>query len=133
MTTVFVVCLDQVSKHWAQSLGRSWLNTGISFGWFDSLPSLPMMVLTGGMWLGIAYYLVKSPHLHSVGRGLVIGGGLSNVSDRLLWGGVRDWIPVPGLNVTNNLADYALVIGCLTIVVTQYLSMLSKPRNTNET
>ena len=42
-------------------------------------------------------------------RGLFLGGAMSNIMDRLVIGGVRDWLPVPVLGLRNNLADWAIV------------------------
>jgi lipoprotein signal peptidase len=51
--------------------------------------------------------------------GLILGGIWANVFDRVLLGGVRDWLPIPftelllGVSLYNNLADWFLFIGCL--------------------
>lgn len=42
--------------------------------------------------------------------GLFQGGAVSNVLDRLVYGGVRDWLAVPILGLRNNFADWAIVI-----------------------
>lgn len=34
---------------------------------------------------------------------------MSNLLDRLVYGGVRDWLTVPVLGLKNNLADWAIV------------------------
>ena len=41
--------------------------------------------------------------------GLLIGGGTSNLADRLLFGAVRDFVPTPW--VLWNLADLAVLVG----------------------
>lgn len=126
ITSLSVVILDQLSKFWAERAGVVTLNSGVSFGWLQGIPAGWMTLLISLVWLAIAYYLIKSPQLNNVGRGLVIGGGLANIIDRMVWGGVRDWMPIPGFNLTNNLADYALVVGCIVLIWTHYQS---KPRN----
>lgn len=42
--------------------------------------------------------------------GMFFGAGLGNVVDRVWYGSVRDWLPVPGTAITNNLADWMLFI-----------------------
>lgn len=126
ITSLLVVVLDQISKYWAERVGNTTLNAGVSFGWLQTISAGWMLVLLSLVWMGVTYYLVKTPNFNSLGRGLIIGGGLGNLIDRVLWGGVRDWLPIPGVNLTNNLADYALVIGCLVILMTHYLSKPTK-------
>ncbi len=49
--------------------------------------------------------------------GLVVGGALSNASDRLLLGSVRDFLTIGHLAV--NLADLAVLAGLLGFTLTQ--------------
>lgn len=44
---------------------------------------------------------------------LLLGGMWANSLDRVVTGAVRDWIPVPGLGLYNNLADWAIALGCV--------------------
>lgn len=52
--------------------------------------------------------------------GLIIGGAVSNVLDRLFLGSVRDFLPVPFLAVHNNLADWGIFIGLVGIVWSEW-------------
>lgn len=59
-----------------------------------------------------------------VGYGLILGAGLSNLLDRLWWGGVRDiWTVsvLPGLKLQNNLADWLLLVGVVGVVFGTWL------------
>jgi len=47
---------------------------------------------------------------------LILAGGLSNLIDRIVWGGVRDWLPIPLTPLHNNLADWLIVISCIGLV-----------------
>jgi signal peptidase II len=51
-----------------------------------------------------------------VGAGLLVGGGLANLVDRLFTGGVTDFIH-PGSPIVFNLADVALFVGTVTMSV----------------
>lgn len=109
------VLSDQVTKGWAHTQELVSFNPGISFGLGSLMPSwaltlLLTIFLVGIAWVGRSFWL-KQP----VVAGLFLGGALSNLIDRWLWGSVRDWLPIPLLNMTNNLADYALAIAVILI------------------
>jgi len=105
---VGVILIDQVSKWLASREGVVSLNTGVSFGWFQNLP-IPLLIAVLGLVLGGGVWLAKNHFKDQpLALGLLIGGGLSNLLDRLLLGGVRDWLAIPGTRLYNNLADYAI-------------------------
>lgn len=96
-------------------------NTGAAFG------ILPM---AGNLFLLLAFIIIAAMlwHFRSVPSrasylpvciGLVIGGAVGNVIDRLTWGYVIDFIhyQIPNLvSNVSNLADHAIVFGVLLIV-----------------
>ena len=96
-------------------------NTGAAFG------ILPM---AGNLFLLLAFIIIAAMlwHFRSVPSrasylpvciGLVIGGAVGNVIDRLTWGHVIDFIhyQIPNLvSNVSNLADHAIVFGVLLIV-----------------
>jgi signal peptidase II len=129
-----VLVLDQATKLWVLDLMRPprvievtgffnlvlvW-NPGISFGlfgggasvWQPWLLSAFATVVAGGLlvWL----YTGALPRLPSVGIGLIVGGAIGNVIDRMRFGAVVDFVDLhasgwhwPAFNV----ADSAIVIG----------------------
>jgi len=119
-----VIFIDQVSKAFANAQGWVTLNKGISFGMGSELVSnerlisfifavfLLVMVLAVGVWLW-------KEQGFSLGLQLFLGGAISNILDRFLFGGVRDWMPIPFLDLHNNIADYCVVIG---LVMVMFLS-----------
>jgi len=48
---------------------------------------------------------------HPVAATLILAGAISNLIDRIVWGGVIDWLSVPIFNLKNNLADWAIFVG----------------------
>lgn len=100
-----LIALDQVTKHLAIDVV---VNTGISLGLFSSsfltVILIGILILIASRW-GRELYL-QSP----IATGIFFGGAVSNILDRLLYGGVRDFLPVPILNVHNNIADWAIVL-----------------------
>lgn len=53
----------------------------------------------------------------SVPLSLFLGGALSNIADRLWLGGVRDWLVIPGTRLYNNLADYAIAVAVIWLIL----------------
>lgn len=131
-----ILVLDQVTKRWAEAsfadgperiLGdflifRFGENSGAAFSLFRD----------GGRFFGIAaavataviaYALTKRrPRFEVVAFGMVIGGALGNLTDRILRGPgfldgrVIDWIQVPYWP-TFNIADSAVSIAIVTLLI----------------
>ena len=120
------VAADQLTKHIVTSnlrldegthvLGPLWIhhvqNSGIAFGLFASATAV-VIVLTGLAVAWMLAYFARSGARHPilpVALGLVIGGSLSNLVDRVRLGYVTDFLDLrfwPAFN----LADSFIVIG----------------------
>jgi lipoprotein signal peptidase len=111
-----VIVFDQLTKIQAESFELATLNAGISFGLGQSLNQGVIMGITVGVLLAAALSFKLTWEKHPVIAGLFFGGGVSNLIDRVLVGAVRDWIPVPFLEVHNNLADWAIGVAVLLLV-----------------
>ncbi len=148
-----VVAFDQYTKSWAISalqnaptrsyLGGSFLllyaeNTG-AWGSMGSNLSEPLKfwILTVLPFIflgGLAFYTVTSKELKPYMiwcYALVIGGGLGNLIDRALYGYVVDflWTGIPNGIGTNiyNIADVAIMIGVITLLVMHLLFERTEP------
>lgn len=139
-----VIVLDQITKAWMlyglhiREVGQIRvldpvfnltfvLNRGVSFG-----------LLTGGetgRWLLTVFSIVVAALLGwwalRAGRrmlvaaiGLIMGGALGNVIDRIRFGGVVDFLDVSGLYFpwVFNVADSAISIGVVLLVLDSFLS-----------
>ena len=131
-----VVVLDQLTK-WAI---LAWLdraialtpffnlvvvwNRGVSFGMFDSHGALAPWLLSGlalAVVAALLIWLSRVEHpLPGAGLGLIIGGAVGNVIDRVRFGAVIDFLDVhafcwhwPAFNV----ADSAICIGAALLLV----------------
>lgn len=114
---VLAVCLlDFSTKYVAVRLGVPIeYNRGVSFGLFPELAgwwplsSLFVLIATG-YW---GWHIWKQ---QVVFLGLLLGGGVANVIDRLVVGAVRDWIPMPIVGVQNNVADLSIFVALVWFV-----------------
>lgn len=126
------IVLDQMTKSWAQAdlshgprfiLGQVGFeliyNSGIAFG-MASGSSVLITIFDLGVALGLVYALFRSTKIvTAVGIGLVLGGALGNVMDRLFrhnGGAVIDFLH-SGFWPTFNLADLGVVVGLVVIIV----------------
>jgi lipoprotein signal peptidase len=111
-----VLVLDQGSKWWAQGNELPvYFNTGVAGGVGQYLET-PLLLGAIIFSLVVMIWVFRSWWVqHPVVAGVFFGGVSSNLLDRVLFGGVRDWLPVPVLQLHNNLADWA-VVGSLAFV-----------------
>ncbi|PWU23085.1 hypothetical protein C5B42_04135 [Candidatus Cerribacteria bacterium 'Amazon FNV 2010 28 9'] len=106
---LFALLSDQVLKLFVSQRVPVTINTGISFGWLSG-----NVVVLGLIVIYIAFFEFSCRYWHKpypFASGLVLGGALSNIIDRIVIGGVRDFLPVPFLGIQNNLADWWIVLG----------------------
>ena len=137
LIAAFVVSLDQMSKLWVRSqlglyetvpvIGCLSLthvrNTGSAFGLFtNQVFLLTLVAIVGLVAILLAYrYLSKIGLLSSFALGLVFGGAVGNLIDRLRLSYVTDFVDVrlwrdfhwPAFNV----ADSAITVGAIVLVV----------------
>jgi signal peptidase II len=128
------VVLDQLSKYFVSGIGRGdnisfikgfisltkTYNTGAAFSIMSSFPYL-LAVLSGMAVILILFYLFKKkfllPVAHLSGWGLILGGTVGNLTDRLLYGHVIDFIKFDFIDFPIfNFADTAINIGAFLII-----------------
>ena len=85
------------------------LNKGISFGFLPGISN----VLIALVLIGLIVYAVKVRELIvRLGLGLMIAGGMGNLCQRVMYGGVVDNLNFFGL-FYNNVFDYLIVSGVI--------------------
>ena len=105
-----------VFDHLTKLLFASSCNSGIAFGilqgtrYFSS--ALPLFFIA----LASFYLLRQKEGILIFLLSLVVGGGLSNLADRLVFGCVRDFIDFK-IWPSFNLADSAVTVGVLTLIL----------------
>ena len=90
-------------------------NTGVSFGFLSGLPAWVLIVCSLAIVAGLIIWLRRqSRRLPALGIGLVVGGALGNVIDRLHAPGVIDFLDLHGFGIhwpAFNVADSAITVG----------------------
>jgi signal peptidase II len=98
-------------------------NSGIAFGFFASATSL-VILLTGIAVAWMIYFFARSGSRHPVlpiALGLVIGGSVSNLVDRVRLGHVTDFLDVrfwPAFNLADSFITVGVAILLLALVTT---------------
>jgi signal peptidase II len=139
---VLVLILDQLSKYLVvhvlrlDSVGainvlppvlnfRMAWNQGINFGLFASSAEVMRWVLIVvavviAVWVWIWVRRNRQERRVELAAGLLIGGALGNVIDRLVYGAVADFLnmSLPGIDnpYSFNIADIAIFVGALGLV-----------------
>ena len=114
---------------------RLHFNPGVAFSFGANLPPIVILLGTGAIIAGLAWFLLASAEtlgrLGLIGGAMVLGGALGNFLDRLAGGGVVDYLHVSWFS-TFNLADVFVSVGVgLLILETLFNTRgrTSKPRD----
>jgi signal peptidase II len=142
-TAIVVLAVDQATKLWVVhglsldtrqridvlppwlNLRMAW-NQGINFGLFSNSADLMRWVLIAlalviSTW--VWFWVRREPHSRPVliSAGMLIGGALGNVLDRLFYGAVADFLnmSMPGYDnpYSFNVADVAIFVGAIGLVL----------------
>ncbi len=110
-------------------------NTGVSFGLFQNDLNVVRWILIFFAILVIIFLIIwlyrSNSFILSIALGMIIGGAAGNVTDRIVWGHVIDFLhfhigkwsfPV------FNIADTAIVCGFLLIIVDGFIIRRKKDR-----
>jgi len=134
-----VLIVDQVTKWWIVftvmqppriievtpffNLVMGW-NYGISFGFLNSVPALaqwllPMVAVVITAALGV--WLYRTDRLRpALSLGLIIGGAIGNLVDRLRFGAVADFLDFHAWGYhwpAFNAADSAITVGAVVLIL----------------
>ena len=145
---VLTLVLDQLTKQWALEALRDPLalievtgwwnmvlvwNRGIGFGLFGGgmLSPLVLAAITGVIALGVAVWLLRTgTWLATLSAGLILGGAVGNIVDRLVYGAVVDFVDwhVSGYHwPVFNLADAAITLGVVLLIAESLFGVKPAP------
>lgn len=112
-------------------------NTGVSYGLLRDGPSATRWVLSAfaaGVAIALIWWVrnVTKP-LTAIGIGLVIGGAIGNLIDRVRLGAVVDFLDFSGLHFPwiFNGADSAITVGVIIFLIELVLTPDKKPAGPN--
>ena len=101
-------------------------NRGAAFSMLSNRAPWTLIALTAALIIGIVIYLLTHPNepaLERAGLWLIVGGGLGNLWDRLMYGGVIDFIRLDFIHfAVFNPADVFVCIGAGLVVLSVVLA-----------
>jgi signal peptidase II len=132
-----VIALDRITKHLVRShigylQSRSvipgvlrlvhYRNTGVAFNFLSGAGPVVIVVELLAL-LALVVYFARHPTRRGlwIPTGLLVGGALGNLLDRLLDGSVTDFIKFPDWPAFN-VADMAITVGVITLLLVLELS-----------
>ena len=139
-----VIALDQLSKHWILfvyrlperitteilpifSLTMVW-NRGVSFGLLRADADFGRWLLAAfslAVAIALALWARKAERpLTALALGLVVGGAVGNLIDRVRFGAVADFLDFTGLGFpwVFNVADSAITVGVIVLLLDSLLA-----------
>lgn len=105
-------------------------NRGVAFGMFTDMRWI-FVALTALMIFAIIFYMFKKRpegKFFYIVAGLIIGGGLGNLYDRIVNGYVIDYISLSFFPPVCNFADYCITVGVILLI----FYVLFKPSRKNK-
>lgn len=91
-------------------------NTGVAFGFFSGGGTLVLVLTVAALAVLLGYFLLRpTRHWLWIPTGLLIGGALGNLLDRITNGAVTDFIKLPFWPAFN-LADMSITFGVLALL-----------------
>ncbi|HHX27794.1 MAG: signal peptidase II [Bacillota bacterium] len=134
VTFVLVSACDYLSKNWIRqnfALGESrkilgsflrfthWSNSGASFGILQGAAPYLALISVGCIILAILIYpkFKSAGPMGVISLGLIAGGALGNLLDRVRFGSVTDFISLSFFPPIFNVADCAIVTGAVLMAV----------------
>jgi len=143
-TAAAVLALDQITKHLVRAtlergegFPESWpvrfvhvTNTGAAFGILQEQNAFLVITTVIGVGAILLYYWYP-PFEHAAmtaAVGMILGGAIGNLSDRLRLGEVTDFIDFPHYPAFN-VADSSIVVGAAVLVI---LFLLRRPGGTHQ-
>lgn len=117
-SAIIVLCV--LAEYAARNLASEFVamshNPGAAFGLMRGSPGLAL-ILSGIACAGIIWmiYFADMKPLMRYGLSIMAGGAISNLLERIFFGYVIDWIPVPFFDLQYNLADVEISLGALLV------------------
>ncbi len=94
-------------------------NRGVAFGMFTDMRWVFVVLTSAMISLIIVYMFKKRPtgKFFYITSGLIIGGGIGNLIDRIFYGYVIDYLSLSFFPPVCNFADYCITAGTFMLVI----------------
>ncbi|MBQ5316167.1 MAG: signal peptidase II [Oscillospiraceae bacterium] len=94
-------------------------NTGAAFSSFSGKTAMLSVFTVAALIVMVVYfYRTKSKgRLKTISMGMIVGGGLGNLYDRIAFGRVTDFINLFPFNFVFNFADICVVLGAVLLMI----------------
>ncbi|MFO7166696.1 MAG: signal peptidase II [Chloroflexota bacterium] len=132
-----IVAFDQISKAWiwdvlgpvegtSRPLIEPWLsftlvkNTGVAFGMFQGIPhffTVTSILISLGAIYFYRFHLPRSRPWVQLSLGMIVGGAIGNIIDRIRQGFVVDFVHVSWFPGIFNVADAAITVGVAMLAI----------------
>ncbi len=111
---------------------ESTLNTGVAFSMFEG-KSMLFIVISALASLGLLFLIcnkkIIQKRLQKICLGLILGGTIGNLIDRIVFDGVRDFIYLKFINFAIfNVADMAIVCSVIVFCVFLIIDIFKKEK-----
>ena len=131
---IIMVAVDQIIKYFVtvylQPLGSVTVidnlfnltyveNNGVAFGMFSDMRWM-FVALTSVLLFVIIFIMFKKRpkgKMFYIAAGLIIGGGIGNLIDRIFYGYVIDYLSLSFFPPVCNFADYCITIGTVLLII----------------
>ena len=119
------VAIDQFTKLLVIKSSISWpCNPGFAFGLLPGFLNGLIAFLV--LFAVVSLFFKEKEFIFYAPFAIIIGGGISNLADRIFKGCVVDFIQIPLWPTTFNFADVAITVGVLQIIFTLFRDFLKK-------
>ena len=93
-------------------------NSGAAFGIFRAVPEFTLILsISASAIIFLVIIFAKLNHVSKIGLSIMLGGAVSNLTERIFFGHVIDWIPFMFFDLNFNLADVEISLGALTAFI----------------
>ena len=118
LTIITITILDQLTKFIVKNNFKFTTNSGSLWGLFPNATFLLiwLSIIIIGVFLFYYDKIQKSSLLCKLGSGLVVGGAIGNLIDRILYKAVIDFIDFK-VWPSFNIADSAISIGIILLII----------------
>ncbi len=114
--TIAALCvnLEHICRIFFSNPDSIVLNSGMAFSLLQDMPMLSSALSYVALATILAvFFLADLNGGERLGYSMILGGALSNCAEKFFLGYVIDWIPLPLIPLTINIADVEISLGVL--------------------